>query len=138
MRVYERKDIYSVDAVLKHVPVYDETRHIDSRDRAKAKIKNLVQFDGDQIDMDSQRYQVFMKSCQCVTCGIEGQYFAKERLPGSKRYHFNLYAIDAEGVEVMITKDHIIPKSLGGLDTLSNYQTMCAPCNRAKGNKIDV
>ena len=31
--------------------------------------------------------------------------------------------------------DHIIPKSKGGADTYSNYQLLCANCNRIKGNK---
>lgn len=30
--------------------------------------------------------------------------------------------------------DHIIPFSCGGRDELSNYQTLCQDCNRAKGN----
>jgi len=30
--------------------------------------------------------------------------------------------------------DHVVPKSLGGLDAESNLRTMCLPCNRKKGN----
>lgn len=36
-----------------------------------------------------------------------------------------------------MTKDHIIPQSKGGSDDISNYQTMCEPCNEAKGSKIE-
>ena len=43
--------------------------------------------------------------------------------------------IDDNGQEVLITKDHIIPKSKGGKDKLDNYQTMCVRCNKRKGNK---
>ena len=38
------------------------------------------------------------------------------------------------GEEVLFTKDHIIPKSKGGKNHISNYQTMCEPCNSEKGN----
>lgn len=32
------------------------------------------------------------------------------------------------------TVDHIIPRSLGGLNTADNYQITCKPCNDRKGN----
>ena len=35
-----------------------------------------------------------------------------------------------------MTKDHIIPKSKGGKDSLKNLQPMCIRCNEAKGSKI--
>lgn len=54
-----------------------------------------------------------------------------------KSFHLNLYAIDENGKEVLMTKDHIIPKSKGGADDISNYQTMCERCNEAKGNRLE-
>lgn len=33
-----------------------------------------------------------------------------------------------------MTKDHITPKSKGGLDKIENMQTMCIVCNQEKGN----
>jgi hypothetical protein len=33
-----------------------------------------------------------------------------------------------------MTKDHVHPKSYGGVDIHSNYQTMCAVCNNLKGS----
>lgn len=124
---YERKNIYSLDNVFAKVP--------DIKDRNET----FVDFDGDKVSMDSDRYKLFKKSATCVTCGIEGEYFAKERNTShgpNCRYHFNLYAKRDDGTEVMLTKDHIVPKSKGGGDKLSNYQTMCWLCNQSKGNKI--
>lgn len=37
---------------------------------------------------------------------------------------------------VKITKDHIIPLSLGGTDFADNLQPLCSKCNSSKGNKI--
>lgn len=72
----------------------------------------------------------------CVSCGIEGEYFAVEsfkKSPGSK--HLNLYAIDDRGYEVMMTRDHIKPKSKRGSDCpLTNSQTMCCKCNVKKAD----
>jgi 5-methylcytosine-specific restriction endonuclease McrA len=97
-----------------------------------------VLLDGDKIKGNSHRYQTFFtKGTKCVYCGIEGKYFAKEKCRRCKSYHLNLYALDNEGNEVLMTKDHIIPKSKGGIDDISNYQTMCEPCNMAKGNKME-
>lgn len=100
------------------------------------KKKSLVDIRGDLIKGNSQRFQTFFtKGLKCVSCGIKGEYFAKEKTKGDKRYHLNLYAIDDNG-EVLMTKDHIIPYSKGGPNKLSNYQTMCIKCNVAKGSKI--
>lgn len=104
------------------------------KDRQLAK----VDFDGDLIKSNSQRYQTFFtKGCKCVVCEIEGKYFAKERHLQDKTYHLNLYAVDDNGDEIFMTKDHIIPHSKGGIDDISNYQTMCKLCNEAKGNKLE-
>jgi 5-methylcytosine-specific restriction endonuclease McrA len=128
---YERKAIYTVGEVLSKQ--IDPTGNISFKDKSKDK---LVEFDGDMISMVSHRYWLFKhKGCKCVKCGLEGVYFAKEKDRNAKRYHFNLYGL-RNGVEVMITKDHIIPKSKGGKHHLSNYQTMCYDCNHEKGDKL--
>ena len=46
------------------------------------------------------------------------------------------YAIDGNGKEVLMTKDHIFPHNKGGKNNISNYQTMCVKCNVAKGSRI--
>ena len=92
---------------------------------------------GDQkIRMTSLRYRLFAtKGLVCANCGIIGQHFSLEKHKNDEkgRYHFNLYAVD-NGTPVMMTKDHIIPKSKGGSDKLENLQPMCIKCN---GNKAD-
>lgn len=122
---YIRKGIYSIDSVLKHVEL--ETTK-----------KELVNFDGDLIKMGSDRYKTFkFKGIECVECGVVGKFFAKEKFAKESKiesYHFNLYAIDADGNEVLMTKDHITPKSKGGKDLLDNYQPMCTVCNTEKGS----
>lgn len=124
-----RKEIYSIDEVRNKVK-----NVLFEKDKRNAK----VDFDGDLIKGNSQRYQTFFtKGCKCVVCGIEGKYFAKERHLQDKTYHLNLYAVDDNGDEILMTKDHIIPRSKGGIDDISNYQTMCKLCNEAKGNKLE-
>lgn len=120
-----RKEIYSIEEVL--------SKRVATRGVPKDKIR--VDFDGDPIKMNSQRYEVFdVKGIKCVECGIEGKYFAKERFNENEVYHFNLYAVNEEGQEVLMTKDHVIAKSNGGKNHISNYQTMCTICNVKKGS----
>ena len=124
---YIRTGVYSFDDVHKYVEI--ETTNQD-----------LVSFDKDLMKMGSDRYKTFkFKGSHCVKCNINGVFYAKERFKRQSKiesFHFNLYAIDKDEVEVLMAKDHIIPKSKGGLDCLYNYQPMYTVCNRLKGNKI--
>lgn len=47
-----------------------------------------------------------------------------------------LRTINSDGIEDIMTKDHIFPVACGGKNTFSNYQLMCQKCNRKKGSKI--
>lgn len=125
--MYIRKEIYDVESVLKHVEISTHKREI-------------VLFDGDPIKMGSARYKLFkFKGCTCVSCGLIGTFFAKERpiKQESESFHFNLYGIK-DGREVMMTKDHIYPKSKGGKNILENYQPMCKECNETKSNTAPI
>jgi len=128
-KMYDRKETYSIEEILSKVIVGGR------KDRS-----SKVLFGEDKINMASHRYQNFKKNgLSCVSCGITGQFFAKEKSRSRQEsYHFNLYALDGSGNEVLMTKDHILPKSRGGKDHISNYQTMCLPCNNKKGNKIII
>lgn len=97
--------------------------------------KAMVVINGDKIKGNSQRFQTFFtKGLKCACCGIEGKYFGEEKDFNAARYHLNLYALDESGNEVLMTKDHIVPRSKGGASELYNYQTMCVKCNIAKGS----
>jgi len=96
--------------------------------------KKKEMFDGHLVKPFSQRYRLFMtKGTTCTVCGLEGMFFYKEKHPDSTSYHFNLYGIKDDGDEVLFTKDHIIARSRGGRDIISNYATMCSECNVEKG-----
>lgn len=126
---YVRKETYAINELLDKV----EMHHTK---------KDVALFDGDEIKLGSDRYKLFkQKGVVCVTCGLIGMFFAKERTYTKKptkivSWHMNLYAIDDNGKEVLMTKDHIVPKKHDGPDHIDNYQTMCQVCNGDKGSNI--
>lgn len=89
--------------------------------------------------MHSLRYSCFKKhGLRCVKCGIVGALFLLQIGAGDKRPHFNLYAISSNNRLILMTRDHIVPRSLGGANRLWNLQTMCTRCNNKKGDKIEL
>lgn len=98
--------------------------------------KKKVPIKGHLVNIGSLRLATFKrKGLKCAKCGIEGSYFALES-PNGLNPHLNLYAVVSEHRHVLMTRDHIYPKSKGGSDGLDNSQTMCERCNVAKGNDI--
>jgi len=139
----ERKcivDYQDIETILK--PAVLANLHKPTNQKRKDRI--TVEIAGEFVNPTSWRYRLFLlKSTECVHCGLKGTIWALERHIAKKtgkiseRYHINLYGITPDG-EVMLTKDHITPRSLGGKDTLHNFQTLCHTCNAIKGNKLEV
>lgn len=115
-------------------------------DENTPKYKSEV-FHGVEVNIGIPNLKVFkVKGVKCANydhCGTIGHTFYLEKTPGNfsfsiyNDWHLNLYGTNKHGHEVMMTKDHIIPKSKGGPDHLDNYQPMCEACNHRKGDKID-
>lgn len=126
--------------VSKHVP---EDIFAKTPDNDKHKVR--VQLSGYNVKLSSQRIITFKKNPCCVICGLKGDTMVLEF--GNKPEgapHLNFYAqwkredeSSSKRKSILITKDHIIPKSKGGRNVLSNYQTMCTKCNSFKGN-LDI
>lgn len=97
--------------------------------------REKILIDGYKIKTNSQRYILFKTSMQCVKCGCKGEYFCLEKDVEyvNSAFHFNLYAV-VDGEERLMTKDHIVPISKGGLNKQENYQVMCRICNFEKSN----
>lgn len=147
---YIRAGIYDIDTVLQEIVDNQYINHLRrtllGKGFSKAIVKKLVAqarlrwWAGHPVRMNSQRYHLFaQKGCQCVQCGITGAYFALEKDPysSSDLFHFNLYGLRDDD-EIMITKDHIIPRAKGGANKLTNYQPMCSPCNNAKADSMPL
>jgi len=90
---YIRDGIYSIDEVF----------HL-----LRSSADRNITVNGHLVNRESARYACFKyEGTACCKCGLQGEFFALERQPINtppNRYHFNLYAHDADGNEVMICK----------------------------------
>lgn len=82
-------------------------------------------------------YHAYGVKCCVPGCTVSGEYFAIEKAmnQASAKWHLNLYG-NKDGREVMMTSDHRIPKSRGGVNAISNRQPMCYIHNTKKGNQL--
>ena len=95
---------------------------------------------GYKMKSESHRYQLFNRDeNKCVCCGTKASFWALQVGKKDKRGvpHLNLYGVDRNDKIILFTKDHILPRSLGGEDVLENYQIMCQKCNSKKDNDVD-
>jgi len=119
-RPYRRAGLVSIDEVL-------------------ANVGGSVSVNGVPATCASWRIRLYAaKGVRCANCGLVGTTFAVERAKRqeSNKHHLNLYHVAEDGKETMITVDHIIPKSKGGGNHISNLQPLCIRCNGRKGDKL--
>jgi 5-methylcytosine-specific restriction endonuclease McrA len=106
--------------------------------------RNLRNVDGIKVSAPSG--YALWKECNdtnrpivCFCCGavadrwiVKHQHNDREKPPVVE-----LFAFTEKKRLVMMTRDHIIPRSWGGLDLVANLRPACEPCNRERKNNID-
>jgi hypothetical protein len=130
--------------------------------KGKPKIELEANYNVFKVKVSSDRLECFKRNHKCVSCKCIGSVFLlqshivgsshsvnclidncewcairqnRNQSPGMMAApHLNMYHVGARGGLVLMTKDHIIPRSKGGSDHIDNLQTMCSKCNSKKGN----
>ena len=86
-----------------------------------------------KVKVNTARMLLMIREQQCAACLLQGEYFWLEK-SGYYPLHLNLYGKHGNK-EIMLTADHILPKSLGGTLAQENLQMLCEKCNSCKGHK---
>lgn len=75
---------------------------------------------------------------RCHFCGCQADRWVSEKGRRDRLGHpvLNLFASNSDGRVVLMTRDHIIPRSLGGVDDVANLRPACAPCNERRSNEV--
>ena len=78
------------------------------------------------------------KPLTCWTCGVTADRFIVKHHPKDmlKPPVLELFAHTGKSL-VMMTRDHIIPASLGGVNDVENLRPGCEKCNNKRKNKMD-
>ena len=107
-------------------------------DNGKKNVSCYIEINGKKVHCVDDRVATFMeKSGTCVFCG-EKHYNAifVEKQKGINRWILNFYHFDGNEY-TLLTVDHIYPKSLGGSNSIHNYNVACQICNSEKGNSLN-
>ena len=110
------EELYQAAIAFSKVRFIDRPKHqeVESKVVEKDSKVALKHVDEKIRVMPGKRWQVFYRDgWKCVSCGRGA----------------------ADGV--ILNVDHIVPRSKGGSDDLSNLQTLCFECNVGKSNKDD-
>jgi len=105
-------------------------------DKAMARHKcNKLEHDGKLYALG--RMKVFgVHGCKCYYCGLKGTKVILTQDAGeAKALHLDLFA-ERKGSYILMNRDHIIPASKGGTNTVWNMRPTCQPCNTKRGNVV--
>lgn len=96
-----------------------------------------LQLAGENVKGSGLRIKVILDEMSCVSCGLEVTHakLCPNTSPNARNaYHVNFFGRRSDGKWVMMTLDHIVPKSQGGPNAVDNGQAMCQICNGAKSD----
>ena len=125
---YEKARKLSLDEI---IPYIATTAKHASRSFWCPAIKRCV-----VVSLATARIRLFVAQ-ECAACKIKADHIWIERNPycgAGSGWHLNMYALNYHGDSVMLTLDHIKPRSKGGIRSKNNVQLLCNNCNSFKGD----
>lgn len=119
---------------------YYELRHLLGGHRKNKVLLNTANNGKMLVSSSTSRLNCLKRSPTCVRCGRVGVIWLLETTDVNRDVpHINLYAVDyrpnIKNPLIIMTQDHVMPKSKGGSNKKNNIQTMCIHCNSWKADK---
>jgi hypothetical protein len=74
-------------------------------------------------------------TCYNCDCSADRWIMGKGKRENG-RPTLNLFGTRSDGKLLMMTRDHIIPRSMGGLDLIENLRPACEICNNNRGSEM--
>lgn len=101
--------------------------------------KRTVELDGYIIRLTDTTKVTLIDNLSCMRCDTKATHYAICRYTtdgnkNNKKYNIAFFHLDDDFDIVVHTKDHIVPKSQGGVDSFANYQNLCFLCNQTKAD----
>lgn len=128
--MFDRKGIVLIKDIL---PIF-----APNRECTVVKGKMLRKFFGVNVSVNTKTLRMFEREgIVCSHCRIKGKFFIieKERLQTTAKYYSATLYAEKDGELIMMNKDHIIPKAMGGgASGKVNIQPTCIECNSKKGS----
>ena len=109
-------------------------REIGRKSRDKyAEERNAYQRDYGKENRD--KLSLFTNIRRARKLAAEGSHTDKEWQSLKAFYDYKCLSCGKREPEIRLTRDHVIPLTKGGTDSIDNVQPLCARCNSKKNNK---
>lgn len=103
--------------------------------QARRTLERLIQseyLDGFNVKGATKAYRLHNKSGEVPVEAVESRRPIRTAIRMAVFSRDNFQCVQC-GSGVRLSIDHVHPRSLGGSDDINNLQTLCMPCNAAKG-----
>ncbi len=119
----------------------DGNRHLFPPNLAEN--KRQLHIKGYRVRLTDTSKVTIMDEMQCKRCNTYATHFTicdyePDNDIANRKYNIVFFHVHPNHGVIVHTKDHIIPKSQGGMDSFSNYQNMCYICNQDKADSFSV
>lgn len=109
-------------------------REIGRKSRKKhAEERNAYQREYSKANRD--KLTLYTNSRRARKLEAEGSHTEEQWQELKSFYNFKCLRCGKQEPEIKLTRDHVIPLTQGGSDSIDNVQPLCARCNSKKNNK---
>jgi hypothetical protein len=125
---FEKLGMADLDTILPHIDTTFDVVH--------TKAPRDFEFLGVMLRLNTTRLMAHkLNGCRCAKCGLDAEFFAVERVPGSPSWHLNLYS--SEGLLFHAALKDEFPSDAPNAIKADpkNFDTLCHGCFTPRKNE---